>query len=187
MSTWIFVRHGQSVANAEGWLSGWEDVPLTSQGIDEARLAQKELEGEVFDRVLCSDLQRARHTAALILEGHPPVPMFVLPEIRERRMGIFVGESLAKLREDGRWAQYLAPWEARPEGGESHAGALARVVACFQHWDVGGRTLVVGHGGWMRDLLLRLEGVPREEIGYRPPTKNAHPQRREILSWEGVV
>ena len=73
MSQWIFVRHGQSVANAEGWLSGWEDVPLTSQGIEEARLAQKELEGEIFNRVLCSDLQRARHTAALILEGRPPV------------------------------------------------------------------------------------------------------------------
>ena len=32
MSQWIFLRHGESVANAGGFLAGWDDVPLTPLG-----------------------------------------------------------------------------------------------------------------------------------------------------------
>ena len=181
---YIFLRHGQSVANAEGWLSGWEDVALTAAGEEEARIAGQELENHPIARVLVSDLRRAQRTAELALGGRR-VPVHVLPELRERRMGVFMGESIARLREDGRFATFLAPWDARPPGGESHAEALRRVVAALKFWQAPGTTLVVGHGGWMRDLLARLEGVPPEEIGLRPPAKNAHPVWCQIRQWPG--
>jgi bisphosphoglycerate-dependent phosphoglycerate mutase len=40
MPTWTFVRHGQSVANREGWIAGHYDVPLTEQGEAEAIAAR---------------------------------------------------------------------------------------------------------------------------------------------------
>ena len=36
-TTWHFVRHGQSVANAEGWVAGHVDTPLTELGKHQAR------------------------------------------------------------------------------------------------------------------------------------------------------
>lgn len=179
---WVFVRHGQSVANAEGWLSGWKDVALTEKGEQEALEAGRFLQDQPFARCLVSDLTRARQTARLVLGGRV-LPVHVLPELRERRLGDFVGEKTAVLKADGRHAQFLAPWTIAPPNGESHQEAVGRVLACLRFWDVGGPTLVVGHGGWIRDLLALLDGIPVEEIGQRPPARNAHPEVRQILAW----
>lgn len=201
MTEFWFVRHGQSVANAEGWYSGWVDTPLTPAGEAEAEAARAVLlaglaggglaEGRL-DRCLVSDLQRARRTAAILLDCPElrGTPVHVLPELRERCMGSLAGVTRAQAAADGRWAALLAPWEAVPPGGESHRGCLARVVAGLRAWSPvpggpGGRqqrALVVGHGGWMRDLFARLDGIPPEEIGRRPPAENAQPICRRIRS-----
>ncbi|WP_436629099.1 histidine phosphatase family protein, partial [Klebsiella quasipneumoniae] len=39
-----------------------------------------------FDRVLCSELERARHTARLVLEGRD-TPQHILPELNEMYFG----------------------------------------------------------------------------------------------------
>ena len=185
MAVFYLVRHGQSVANAEGWLSGWVNTPLTAQGEAEAEAARAHLAEIQIDRCLVSDLRRARRTAEILLQRQTPV--HVLPELRERCMGVLAGEQQVALRADGRWAAMLAPWTAQPEGGESHRGCLRRVIACLRAWEVPGQTaLVVGHGGWIRDLLACLEGVPLEEIGSRPPVLNAAPIRVEIGAWPDI-
>jgi broad specificity phosphatase PhoE len=179
--TWIFLRHAQSIANAEGWLSGWKDVGLTEAGEEEAREAGRVLKTMQLDRCLVSDLKRARKTLELVLEGRQHKPaVHVLPELRERRMGILTGEKTAEIKADGRFTQLLAPWSAKPPLGESHQEATARVLACLSFWNHGGTTLVVGHGGWIRDVLAWLDSVPVEEIGRRPPALNARPIIREI-------
>lgn len=176
-TTWIFVRHGQSVANAEGWLSGWHDVALTDQGTQEAVRAGQQLSQQPIDRCLVSDLLRARQTFAAMLPflQNPAIPVHITGDLRERRMGELTHARTALLKEDGRFARFLALWTTAPLGGESHQSSARRVVACLRHWDVGGTVLVVGHGGWMRDILALMEGIAPEEIGSRPPTANAAP------------
>ena len=39
MPTLVLLRHGQSVWNQENLFTGWTDVDLTQQGVDEARQA----------------------------------------------------------------------------------------------------------------------------------------------------
>jgi 2,3-bisphosphoglycerate-dependent phosphoglycerate mutase len=60
----VLIRHGQSTWNLENRFTGWTDVPLTQQGIDEARAAGKLLRDEGWDFDLCytSVLKRATHT-----------------------------------------------------------------------------------------------------------------------------
>lgn len=67
MPLWTFVRHGQSVANLEGWLAGHHDAPLTEQGRAEARAARMGLTELRPTRAFCSDLSRAHQTARLLL------------------------------------------------------------------------------------------------------------------------
>jgi 2,3-bisphosphoglycerate-dependent phosphoglycerate mutase len=70
MKTLVLLRHGQSTWNQENRFTGWTDVPLSAQGIEEARTAGRLLrtEGYVFDFAFTSVLKRAIKTLWLTLE-----------------------------------------------------------------------------------------------------------------------
>src|SRR3970282_765145 len=66
----VLVRHGQSQWNLENRFTGWADVDLTAQGIDEARAAAHTLiEAKLtFDIAFTSVLVRAIRTLWLMLD-----------------------------------------------------------------------------------------------------------------------
>lgn len=66
----VLLRHGESTWNKENRFTGWTDVDLTAQGVDEARAAGKLLkqEGYVFDKAYTSVLKRANKTLNIVLE-----------------------------------------------------------------------------------------------------------------------
>ena len=66
----LMVRHGQSIWNLENLFTGWTDVDLSAQGIEEARQAGREIAraGLLPDVVYTSVLKRAIRTQWLILE-----------------------------------------------------------------------------------------------------------------------
>jgi 2,3-bisphosphoglycerate-dependent phosphoglycerate mutase len=70
MKKLVLLRHGQSVWNQENRFTGWTDVDLTEQGIDEAREAGRVLkrEGITFDIADTSVLKRAIRTLWLALD-----------------------------------------------------------------------------------------------------------------------
>ena len=65
----VLLRHGESEWNKENRFTGWTDVDLTPQGIEEAREAARLLksEGLSFDRAYTSFLTRAVHTLNVVL------------------------------------------------------------------------------------------------------------------------
>ena len=66
----VLVRHGKSVWNKDNKFTGWTDVNLSEEGIEEAKEAGKKLynAGFNFDIVYTSVLKRAIDTANLIIE-----------------------------------------------------------------------------------------------------------------------
>jgi len=66
----VLCRHGESVWNLENLFTGWTDVDLTDQGIDEARIAGQQLRdlGINFDIAFTSVLKRAIRTLWLMLD-----------------------------------------------------------------------------------------------------------------------
>lgn len=176
MARWTFVRHGQSVANAAGWLSGHRDVALTDQGRAQAIEAGQILKDETFDAAWSSDLQRAVHTAQLIL-GDRGIALQQHPALRERNLGSFEGQLKAELRADGRM-DCLLQWDGKPPGGESHRDlALRALPVLVELPDV--PTLVVSHGGMMRTLVGLLDQEPLDEMG-RVWVRNCVPETREV-------
>lgn len=174
MTTWIFLRHGESVANAGGWLSGWEDVPLTEKGVAQANAAALALSVHRIGRCLVSDLGRAQHTARLALADRR-VPVHTLGELRERHLGELQRVAIAVCEADGRRERWLLPWREGPPGGESRARAVARALAALRHWDDGTPTLVVGHGSVLRGVVAAFDGIAAEDLHALPPTANAQP------------
>lgn len=66
----VLLRHGESIWNLENRFTGWCDVPLTKQGIEEAIEAGAilALRNHKFDVAFSSELQRAFETCELALE-----------------------------------------------------------------------------------------------------------------------
>ena len=81
----LMVRHGQSIWNLENLFTGWTDVDLSVQGIEEARQAGREIAraGLTPDVVYTSVLKRAIRTQWLILEE---LDLLWLPVERDWRL-----------------------------------------------------------------------------------------------------
>lgn len=94
-STLVLLRHGQSTWNLENRFTGWTDVPLTEQGVEEAVTAGKLLtaEGFTFDVVHTSVLLRAIATANITLEemGLHWLPVRRHWRLNERHYGALQG------------------------------------------------------------------------------------------------
>ena len=67
----IFLRHGESVGNAEGYFQGQGDFPLTERGREQAHAlaARWVAEKREFDHIISSPLSRARETAEIITQA----------------------------------------------------------------------------------------------------------------------
>jgi broad specificity phosphatase PhoE len=147
----VIVRHGESTWNSEGRLQGQADPPLSDRGRQEAVALAAALDGAAFDRVISSDLVRARETAALL--GHPDAPAD--PRLREIDVGEWAGRSLAELPEGSEPSWRAGP--LTPPGGETWDEFAARVADTLDELlDGGGRSLVVAHGGVVRAAVAYL-------------------------------
>lgn len=193
-SRWVFLRHGQSEANAARRLAGWWDTPLTELGRQQAVEAGRVLAGESFARLVSSDLVRARDTALLAMEswslttGQPPPELGQLPGLRERNLAEAQGMTMDEARASGVMAR-LVSWDERPGGGESNRMLGARVLqALVELSDAPGSTLVVAHGGVIRVILGLVDGEDPLEIG-RQRVENCVPLAREISAgtWERLA
>jgi 2,3-bisphosphoglycerate-dependent phosphoglycerate mutase len=70
MSKLILLRHGQSVWNKLNLFTGWVDIPLSKQGIEESVQAGKQMAEMNVDVIYTSELVRAQVTAFLAMAQH---------------------------------------------------------------------------------------------------------------------
>lgn len=67
MSKLVLARHGESRWNLSNRFTGWVDVPLSKNGIQEAHDCARQLNGINFDVAFTSELERAHGTLIIIL------------------------------------------------------------------------------------------------------------------------
>ncbi|MDD4352297.1 MAG: 2,3-bisphosphoglycerate-dependent phosphoglycerate mutase [Candidatus Gracilibacteria bacterium] len=87
MSKLVIIRHGQSIWNLENRFTGWVDVPLSTQGIEEAKKAGKLISDIKFDIAFTSVLVRAIDTliiaCANMRDSVTPVFESFIPEVKK--------------------------------------------------------------------------------------------------------
>lgn len=95
MSYLILLRHGESLWNKQNLFTGWVDVPLSLQGIQEALDAGKALANRSLDIVYCSSLNRAITTAMLALaaRGGPHTPVIQHEEGKLHEFGTIYSQA----------------------------------------------------------------------------------------------
>ena len=164
MRLWL-VRHGETEANVAGLYSGHAPTPLTERGIAQAQSLSGLLRNVPFDNVLCSELERARHTTQLIL-AERDVPVCVMPELNEMFFGDWEMRHHRDLaREDAEnYAVWCNDWQnATPTNGEGFQAFSQRVerfIAQLADYKDSQNLLVVSHQGVLSVLVARLLSMP---------------------------
>ncbi|HRP75441.1 MAG TPA: histidine phosphatase family protein [Rhodocyclaceae bacterium] len=155
------VRHGETAWNAERRLQGHLDVALNDTGRRQAAATAAALKTHTFDAVYCSDLSRARMTAAVVASSidREAVPD---PIWRERHYGAFQGltyaEADARFPHDYRRFVERDTTFAFAQGGESLLAFHARVCDGLDKLvqrHSGCSVLLVTHGGVL-DMVYRV-------------------------------
>jgi 2,3-bisphosphoglycerate-dependent phosphoglycerate mutase len=172
----VLVRHGQSDWNLKNLFTGWRDVDLTEQGVNEAREAGRKLkaQGLKFDIAFTSALKRAQRTLDLMLAelGQTNIPVIKNQALNERDYGDLVGLNKDDARK--KWGEeqvlkWRRSYDIAPPGGESLKDTLARalpyyVTEILPHVMRGERVLVSAHGNSLRALVMVLDKHTPESI-----------------------
>jgi 2,3-bisphosphoglycerate-dependent phosphoglycerate mutase len=103
MAKLVLIRHGQSEWNLENKFTGWHDVNLSEQGVQEAKTAGKKLKeaGILFDQAYTSVLTRAIKTLHYALEEADQlwIPETKTWRLNERHYGALQGLNKAETAE----------------------------------------------------------------------------------------
>ena len=183
MKNILLIRHGQSEWNKLNLFTGFKNIELSSQGVEEANQAGqnfKELQLK-FDLVFTSELKRAQDTAKIILENlsqwddlNEKGKIIKNINLNERDYGDLTGlnkqETADKFGED-QVHKWRRGYSDQPPNGESLEDVVARVQAYFdevifkeiQNND-NNNILIAAHGNSLRALLIVMNIYSPDEI-----------------------
>lgn len=161
-SSFILLRHGESIGNAENRHQGQADYPLTDLGIRQVQALAKDWKtrGWEFDRAVSSPLARAKQTAEILTDSLGLALDFD-PIWKERDNGKLAGllheEALRILPPP----DFIPLYEPIASTGESQwelylrAGTAVNKLAKLPP----GRYLVISHGGLLNMVMHALVGL----------------------------
>ncbi len=160
MALLVLLRHGKSMWNKLNLFTGWVDVPLAKEGIDEALKAGEKLKDICFDEVYTSALIRSIQTAMIALSvnncGKIPIiqhsegrmkdwanmpdtikvlPVYEIEALNERYYGDLQGlnkqETAEKYGADT-VHKWRRSYDINPPGGESLKDNYNRTIPFFE-------------------------------------------------------
>jgi 2,3-bisphosphoglycerate-dependent phosphoglycerate mutase len=113
----ILVRHGKTVLNSlddSEKLRGWLDVPLNDEGLEEAETTARQVAQYPVVAIYCSDLLRARQTAAAIARG-TKLAVIATSELRPWNVGSLAGKQVSTILDELQQLE-LDPSRPAPDG-----------------------------------------------------------------------
>ena len=182
MNSLTLLRHGQSQWNLENRFTGWEDVPLTEAGVQEAKQAGRlMLKNNIeIDLIFSSILQRANKTAEFAIKEMNLSNFWTNNELiitrdkslNERDYGDLVG--LNKQETANKYGKeqvhiWRRSYDVSPPGGESLKNVVERVNPYFDKFiapkiNKGKNILIVAHGNSLRASMIKIGLYKPEEI-----------------------
>jgi 2,3-bisphosphoglycerate-dependent phosphoglycerate mutase len=172
MSCRLFVfRHAETFDNCRGIFSGWRDSDLTSKGLAQAQKIAEQLKRYQIDYAFTSHLKRARKTLEIVLETHPPVPIFIDDRLIERCYGLLQGKSKRKVKmERPEWfAKVHRGYDFAPPEGESLKMVEKRTLSFLsqlEEWlgQYPGNVAISCHGNSLRPIRRAFEQLSFKQM-----------------------
>jgi 2,3-bisphosphoglycerate-dependent phosphoglycerate mutase len=160
MSHLTLLRHGQSIWNKRNLFTGWVDIPLSLEGIEEALAAGEKMKNMCFDEIYTSLLIRSIQTAMIAMsktecDGMPVIqysdgrmrqwatinnefdiiPVYRIEELNERYYGELQGKNKKQMAEEYGEEQvhiWRRSYATQPPGGESLKDNYTRTIPFFK-------------------------------------------------------
>lgn len=171
MATLVMMRHGLSEWNKLNQFTGFKDVDLAEEGIEEAKAAGMEIQKRdiKFDAVFTSTLKRAIETTEIALKKSGQADliqtMIKHDDLRERDYGDLTGLNKDAMREKFGEEQvhiWRRSYDVPPPGGESLEMVVENRVRPYYEQNIKplldqGKTVLIGaHGNTLRAMLIIL-------------------------------
>lgn len=174
MAHLILVRHGKSEWNLLGKWTGFTDIGLVPQGVEEAQRAGDAIRDIPIDCAFVSDLRRAKDTFTEICRvlDKQDIKTVIHPAIKERDYGTYTGKNKWEVQKEigeEAFQRLRRGWDVKIPKGETLKDVYARVAPYYESHIkpelMGGKNiLVVAHGNSLRALVKHLEGIPDDKI-----------------------
>lgn len=161
MYQFVFLRHGESIGNAEARWQGQSDYPLNETGRAQAQALAKrwQEEGAKFDLAITSPLVRAKETAEIIASALN-IKLEADPIWMERNIGEMTGLTAEEVQLHPR-PQFITPYDAIGSVGEGDWALFLRAGQALYGLlrKPAGRYLIVSHGGLLNQLMHAIVGI----------------------------
>ena len=172
------VRHGITDWNKSFRYQGVTDVPLSTEGEEQAKKAAIRLSCESVSRIISSPLKRSMKTAEIIAQTIGISTVETWDELTEVDFGEWEGLTIPQIKEKF-GEDTFAKWKASQvnvtaTNGEHTDRIYKRSEACAarilslteEH------VVIVGHGAIFRTMLLPLIGIPRGNVFWKMKMDN---------------
>lgn len=171
MTKIYIVRHGQTESNVRSTCLGHKDVPLNSEGEEQARKLAERLYGIKFDAVYTSPLSRAVNTVMPFVNMNKGMSLTMNYGLIERDFGLWDDMTFEEIQ--GKYPDEYRKWRDnwytyRPIEGESiedvqkRAGAVMDKIVKSHDGDT---ILIMTHLGISRTIIAHLLGLEPSDSG----------------------
>jgi len=167
----ILVRHGETDWNRQGRFQGQIDIPLNSNGFEQAAAAGAFLSDVPLQRAYSSSMTRPKQTAQAILKAHPDIQLEETQGLVEIGHGLWEGKLESEI--EAEWSELLKAWKEAPHTvqmpeGENIQEVWERSVACWNsianNLSPNETALVVAHDAVNKTILCYLLGMTPADI-----------------------
>lgn len=171
------VRHGKTEWNKTLRYQGITNIPLSEEGLEQARKVGLRFANAKVDVVISSPLRRACETAECIARHHS-LKIETLDLLKEVNFGEWEGLTVKEIiARCG--SEFFYKWRCNQlhvgvKGGEDmdelseRSRKAAEILLKRPEMNI----VVVGHGAMLRSLLLPLLGLPRSNIFWKTRIEN---------------
>lgn len=122
-------RHSKTLWNQEKRLQGWQDSPLTDEGIEDAKLLKKRIANLKIDYCYSSPINRAKKTSEILFDQ-----VITDERLKEMNFGEYEGRLIDELAND---KAYYDLWhhpddDIKIPGGETYREVQLRLKSFFE-------------------------------------------------------
>ena len=144
------IRHGETDWNVVRRVQGNTDIPLNENGKSQARDVSEKIANLKINRIISSDLSRAKETAEII-NKKVNTDIILDNRLREVNYGDLEGELIEDFTEET-WNTFFSNPEK--SNGESRKNVYIRIKSFLDELSKEeGNSLVVTHGGALRMMM----------------------------------
>ena len=168
----FIVRHTQTEWNKNKIFTGWMDVSLSKEGVEQAKKIKEILKDEKIDFVITSPMKRCIETYKIIMEERKNYDVIYNYHIIERRYGVLEGKSKEEVKKENPYTYqhiFHRGYFEGPPLGESFKDVEDRILLFFD-WlnnflkeNKNKNVLICAHGNSIRLMLKILDNLSIDE------------------------